>query len=247
MKKLLAAFLLSLFLPNVAFAADVLLDACTKDDSVDSCSTCDTTAHTVAADANYLVVFVGTDTDRTAAFVTGVTWDFGGTAQDMTPAVEDSHETATHGASGWAFVLANPTTGNKTLRVTTSSSSQCCDIKICSFKNVNTSDPLGTIVETESTATDDGDSLAFTDGSGVMAVAYLISQGPWTNFAQGSDQTEQQRSEATSCGIGDCWSIVTTATVSPIDYTWNSTGNDYWHVVIPLNAAASGSTRRRVF
>lgn len=147
---------------------------------------------------------------------------------------------------GVAYTLINPTPGNHTLRVNTDSSTQCCDIKICSFSGVNTVTPLGTIVEEESTGTTTGSSLAFTLNTGGLAVAYLIAQNPFTNFAQGADQTEQQTS-VVGCATGDCFGVTTTATVSPMNYTWNSTGTDFWHVVLPINAALARPSAPIIF
>jgi hypothetical protein len=227
------ALLLTLCLlwPTSALAA-VALDACTKATPA-SCTTCDTTAHTVGAGANYLVVFVQGDNDSAGTTVSAASWDQGGTPQAMTALADNNGVGAGHGR---AFGLANPTAGNKTLRVTSSSSSGCCDIFICSFTGVNTSSPTGTIVETESTANVAGDSLAFTVGSGGLAVAFLAGpQTAWASFSQGADQTQQQINNGTGCN-SDCVSITTTATISPMNYTWTATSRTFWHVVIPLNA-----------
>jgi len=231
MKTLLLTLCLCFVTPP-AWAA-VAVDSCTHFEGAGQANM-DTTVHTVGAGANYLVVFVGTDSDVATSAITSVTWDFGGTAQAM-GSVSDNAGTGV--VMGAAYTLLNPTLGNKTLRVVNTVGTGCCDIKLCSFSGVDSVTPLGTIVENESTGVVAGDSLAFTVNTGGMALAYLVTQGPHASFAQGANQTQQQRATA-SCNAGDCDGTTTTATVSPMDYTWTSTGTDFWHVVLPINAAA---------
>jgi hypothetical protein len=235
MKRTLLTWFL-LLCPAPLWAA-VTVDACVSEAGA-LCTNCDVATLTVAADANYLIAFAGKDRDEALPF-TSATWDFGGTAQAMTPLTDNN---ATGAVVGRAWGLANPTVGNKTLRFVVGTSTQCCDLSICSLKGVDTSNPTGTIVENESTATVAGDSLAFTLGSGGLAVGYLIGQGTFTSFASGANQTEQF-STTTHCSGGDCRAVVTTLSVSPLDYSWTNTSTNFWDVVIPLNA---GTSRRPV-
>jgi hypothetical protein len=231
MRTLLLA--LGLFLSPLSAWAAVALDACTNAEPA-SCTNCDTAAHTVAAGANYLVVFAGGDDNLAGTNFTGASWDQTGTPQAMTALADNG---GVGNIYGRVFGLANPTVGNKTLRVTATSSNGTADIMICSFSGVDTSNPvtLANIAETESTATVAGDSLAFTLGSNGLAVAYLFTATTWPNYAKGANETARVRN-STSCN-GDCDGTLTTGTVSPFAPTWDSTSRNFWHVIIPLNAS----------
>jgi hypothetical protein len=231
MKRTLLTWFL-LLCPAPIWAA-VTVDACVSVAGA-ACTNCDVSTLTVAADANYLVAFAGKDRDEALPF-TSATWDFGGTAQAMGTLSDNN---ATGAVVGQAWGLANPTTGNKTLRFVVANGSQCCDFSICSLKGVNTSNPTGTIVENESTATVAGDSLAVTVPTNGLVVGYLIGQGTFTSFASGANQTEQF-STTTHCSGGDCRAVLTTLSVSPLDYTWTSTSTNFWDVAIPFNAAST--------
>jgi hypothetical protein len=236
MKKYLLTLVLCLF-ASPAFAA-VGYTSCTYFEGA-ACTTCDTTVHTVGATDNYLLVFVGQDADLTEGNLTGASWDQAGTPQAMTPIANNNSVGV---VVGKAFELVNPTVGNKTLRVTATTGTRCCDIVICSFTGVNTSAPSGTPVELESGGgSTTGSSLAVTIGSGGLAVDFLISQSAFTNFAAGANQ-DSRHATTTGCAA-DCQSQASTTTVSPPDYTWNSSSNAFWHVAIPINAA---STRRAI-
>jgi hypothetical protein len=214
--------------------------SCTSTDfeTLSGCTTCDVTTHTVGAGENFLIVFVGQDQDLAATNILSASWDQTGTPQSMT-AQSDNNGTGV--VVGKAFTLLNPTVGNKTLRVSLTNGSGCCEIMICSLSGVDPVTPLGSIVETENTGITTSDSLAFTLNTGGLAVAFLFQQSARAGFAQGADQT-QLHLNSTGCG-GDCEAVMTVATVSPMNYTWNSGGEDFWHVVLPVNAA---STRRAV-
>lgn len=214
-------------LPLVSHAA-VAFGSCTQFESA-GCTNCDITTHTVASGENFLVVF--THTDGTTPTQSSASWDQAGSPQSMT----EQANMATGALRAKAWTLENPTVGNLTLRVVQSGSGTM-NAQICSFSGYGS---LGTVVETEQTATDSGDSLAFTINSGGMAVAYLGTQFGVSAFTQGADQTQRLREPGTGCGgANDCDATTTTATVSPMDYTWTSSSADYWHVVIPMNAVA---------
>jgi hypothetical protein len=227
--------LLCCLLASPAWAAVALDGTCTASDT--SNGTTHDLTHTVGATANFLLAFVLLDADVDE--ITGATWDFGGSAQAMT----SQADSITGVIAGEVYTTVNPAVGTLTLRATTTNTQDRVYLVACDFTGVNTAAPLGTIVETESTGTVAGDSLAFTLNTGGLAIAALFGQSAWSSFAHGADQTEQFADAAGCDAGGGCHVVITTATVSPMDYTWTSTGVDFWHVVVPINAA---STRRPI-
>lgn len=227
--------------PAVGWAA-VAVDDCTIFDSPAAANDHDVTTLTVGATANYLLVFVQSEN---SANTFTVNWDDTGTPQAMSSIATNS----VGALKGEAFELVNPTAGNLTLEVT-SSNTNCCSIIACSFTGVNTSDPTDTPIEDEQTGSTTGTSVAFTLNAGGMAVSFLGSQGPaWAGFnAQpaGAGGTQTQREIDTDGCVGssnDCQVSLYTGDTSPFAYTWNNSSVDFWHVVIPVNAA---STRRPI-
>ena len=210
--------------------AAVAIESCQVSEPA-SCTNCDVSFTNTAG--NTLALFVGVGGTGT---ISSATWDFGGSAQAMTPSLA---MTGVGTRNAYSYYLVSPATGTKTMRVVFSGN-VAAQWVICALTGVNTADPVGTAVENEeAVANGTTQSIAFTNETNGISIGYHQIGNSSGTVTIGADQTDITTNNA--FGDDDIGSA-SWAVISPFNYSWaNSTSSTRWLVIIPFKA---GSTRR---